>query len=268
VKADHSLASRVASALDQRGRGDAAAALARASVNEALGNRDEARTALSSVSSGPLAAVAHMKLGLLAQLSGRDGEATSSFERAMYLDADGAITESIAFRAPGPRAQLIKLYGKSGRDLAAIRLADAEPQGTQSLISSAVRQALSSGAVRQDAQASVSFEPSLEITRSRSTGLKTLAEMNQSAAAGVRAEVLASLVESAARLGQYDRAMAMERLRAAEATKADEKAAIEKRLAEIAGAERARQLRLAAMTRISRSNAVESVYGVRVLGNQ
>jgi predicted signal transduction protein with EAL and GGDEF domain len=208
-----------------------------------------------------------MKLGLIALAGGRDAEAATSFERAMYLDADGAITEAIAFRAPGPRAQLIKLYGKNGRDLAAIRLADAEPQGAQSLISSAVRRALSSGVARQDTQANVSFEPSLEITRSRATGLKTLAEINESATIGVRAEVLASLVESAARLGQYDRAIAIERLRAAEATKPEERALIEKRVAEIAAAERARQLRLASMTRINRSSAIESVYAARVLGN-
>ena len=98
--------------------------------------------------------------------------------------------------------------------------------------------------------------------------LAKLAEMNEAAASGIRGELLASLVESSARLGQYDRAIAIERLRALEATKADEKAAIEKRLAEIAAAERARQLRLASVTRIDKANAAGSIYAARVLGKE
>ena len=267
VRADRSVASRAGSALDRLGRGDAAVVLARAAISEATGNREEARAALAGVNAGPLAAAAQMKLGLLALAARRDGEAITSFERAMYLDADGAITNAIAFRARGPRTQLITLYGKNGRDLAAIRLAEGEPAGPQSLISSAVRRALESGVARAESQSTVSFEPSLEIARSRSAGLKTIAELNGAAAASVRDEVLASLVESAARLGQYDRAMAVERLRAAEAVRPEEKTAIEKRLAEIVAAEKARQLRLALLTRIDRSNATESIYATRVLGN-
>ena len=263
VKADRSLGSRAAAALDQRGRNDAAAALARAAISEAAGNQEEARSALSSVTSGPLAAVAQMKLGLIALAAGRDAEAVNNFERALFLDADGAITDAIAFRASGPRAKLITLYGKVGRDLAAIRLAEGETQGPQSLISETVRRALASGAAQQVAQTAVSFEPSLDVARSGTTGLRTLAEMNDSASSGARSELLASLVESAARLGQYDRAMAIERLRAAEATKPEEKIAIEKRLAEMAAAEQARQRRLALLARIDRSNAAESVYAAR-----
>ncbi|MEK6324455.1 MAG: tetratricopeptide repeat protein [Acidobacteriota bacterium] len=268
VRADRSLASRAASSLEQRGRNDAGAALARAAAYEAAGNREEAQAVLAGVNSGPLAAVAQMKLGLIAVAAGRDAEAVTSFERAIYLDADGAITDAVAFRAQGPRTQLIILYGKNGRDLAAIRLAEGEEQGPQSLISSAVRRALSTGAARPEAQAAVSFEPSLEIARSRTVGLKTLAEINESAASGARGELLASLVESAAKLGQYDRAIAIERLRIAEAAKPEEKTAIEKRLAEIIAAEKARQLRLALLTRIDRSNASESIYATRVLGKE
>jgi hypothetical protein len=79
---------------------------------------------------------------------------------------------------------------------------------------------------------------------------------------------LASLVESAAKLGQYDRAMAIERLRAAESVKPEEKTAIEKRLAEIVADEKARQARLVLLTRIDRSNAAESIYAARVLGKE
>ena len=268
VKADRTLGSRAASLLDQRGRADAGAALARAAVYDAAGSQEEARAALASVNSGPLAAVAQMKLGLMAVAAGRDAEAVTSFERAMQLDADGAITDAIAFRAPGPRAQLVILYSKIGRDLAAIRLAEGEAQGPQSLISSAVRRALSTGTARADTQAAVSFEPSLQIARSRAGGLKTLSEMNESAGLALRGLLLASLVESAAKLGQYDRAIAIERLRAAEAAKPEEKAAIEKRLAEIGAAEKARQARLALLTRIDRSNASGPIYATRLLRNE
>jgi hypothetical protein len=89
--------------------------------------------------------------------------------------------------------------------------------------------------------------------------------MNQAAGSSIRSELLASLVESAARLGQYDRAMAIERLRAAEAAKPEEKTAIEKRLAEIEATEKARQLKFATVVRIDRSNAAESIYSERVL---
>jgi hypothetical protein len=92
--------------------------------------------------------------------------------------------------------------------------------------------------------------------------------MNESAASDIRGVLLASLVESSAKLGQYDRAIAIERLRVAEATKPEERNAIEKRLAEIAAAEKARQLRLALLTRIDRSNASESIYATRVLGKE
>jgi predicted Zn-dependent protease len=265
IKADRSRASQAAAALDQRGRNDAAAALARAAIGEAAGNSEEARSALSSVASGPLAAVAQLRLGLIALAAGGNAEAVNHFERALFLDADGAFTDAIAFRASGPRANLIILYGNAGRDLAAIRLAEEEPQGPRSLISETVRRALMSGAARQVAQTTLLFEPSLGSARSR-TGLRTVAEMNEAAASGIRGELLASLAESAARLEQYDRAIAIERLRAAEATKQEEKTAIEKRLVEMAAAEQARQRRLAALTLINRSNAAESVYAARVLG--
>ena len=268
VRADRSLASTAAAALDRHGRSDAAVALARAAISEASGNSEEARTALAGVNAGPLASVAQMKLGLLALAARRDAEAVTSFERAMYLDADGAITNAIAFHAPGPRTQLITLYARGGRDLAAIRLAEGEPEGPQSLISSAVRRALSSGVARAESRTTVSFEPSFEVPRSGSAGLKTIAELNGSAAASVRTEVLASLVESAARLGQYDRAVAIERLRAAEASKPEDKTAIEKRLAEIVASEKARQLRQALLTRVDRSNAIQSIYATRVLGRE
>jgi predicted signal transduction protein with EAL and GGDEF domain len=205
---------------------------------------------------------------LIALAAGRNAEAATSFERAIYLDPDGALTDAIAFRAAGPRAQLVLLYGKTGRDLAAIRLAEAEQQNPQSLISSALRRALSSGTEQKTSPTTFSFDPSLEVARSRASGIRTLAQMNEAAASGIRDQLLASLVESSARLGQYDRAIAIERLRALEATKADEKAAIEKRLAEIAAAERARQLRLALVTRIDKANAATSIYATRVLGKE
>src|SRR5438128_12317671 len=121
------------------------------------------------------------------------------------------------------------LYAKTGRDLAAIRLAEIESQSPQSFIGAALKNALSPGNQQLAGQTTVSFEPTLEASRSSAPRFRTVAEMNETAASSIREELLASLVESAARLGQYDRAIAIERLRAADAAKAGEQAAIEKR---------------------------------------
>jgi Tfp pilus assembly protein PilF len=264
VRADRSQAGRVASLLDRRiSTGDSGAALVKASALEAAGSIEEARSLLQSITGGSLSAVAQMKLGLIARSAGRDAEAVNNFERALYLDADGAITGPIAFRAPGPRVQLILLYGRTGRDLAAIRLAEGETATQQSAISSVVLTALASGSERVEAPAQVSFEPSLETTRTRLDGLRTLAELNDLAGTGTERELLASLAQSASRLGQYDRAIAMERVLVAEAARPEEKAAFEKALAEMVAARQARQTSAARLFRIDASNTSESIYAFR-----
>ncbi|HXG66499.1 MAG TPA: tetratricopeptide repeat protein, partial [Blastocatellia bacterium] len=250
---------------DQRAaQGDAGALLARAAIAEATGRDDEAAGHLSRVNAGPLAAIARMKLGLLALKAGRDAEAVTHFERALYLDADGAMTDAIAFRMPGPRVQLISLYSRVQRDLAAIRLAEGDGD-RRPLISADLLSG--SGSEDSAASATVAFEPSLDSVQSKAAGLRTIAELNTSASAQAGSTVLAALAQSAARLGQYDRAIAIERLRASEATQPEEKAAIEKRLAEIVAAQRAREQRLATLLRVDRANAAPSVYAARVLGN-
>ncbi|HTG16576.1 MAG TPA: hypothetical protein VK747_15110, partial [Blastocatellia bacterium] len=269
VRADRSLASRSSLFDENVARGNAGAALARASIAEAVGDSEQARSLLAGIS-GPLAPVAQMKLGLIALASNREAEALSSFERAAYLDADGAMTDAIAFRAAGPRAQLIALYSKTGRDLAAIRLAEgdgstSDVRGQRPLISGAVRNALAATG-SNSASETVAFEPSLDAARSKITGLKTLAELNDAAALKMQNDLLGALVESASRLGQYDRAIAIERLRVLEAQRAEEKNAIEKRLAELMAAEQTRRQRLAQLVRINSSNATESIYAARVIG--
>jgi tetratricopeptide (TPR) repeat protein len=264
VRTDRSLAGRVASLLDQRvAAGDSGAALVKASALEAAGTIEEAKSLLQSIRGGSLAAVAQMKLGLIARDAGRDQEAIAGFERAIYLDADGAITAPITFRSSGPRAQLILLYGRSGRDLAALRLAEGETATQQSTISAVIMRALSSGNEGVDVPRSVSFEPSLETARARQDGLRTIAELNDASVPGAQRELLATLAQSAARLGQYDRAIAMERVLVAEATRPEEKAAFEKALAEIIAAQRARQARAAGLIRIDTSNASQSIYALK-----
>ncbi|MFY9607862.1 MAG: hypothetical protein WAU45_04510 [Blastocatellia bacterium] len=269
VRADRSLASRNSQFDERVAQGNGGAVLARASIAEAMGDAEQARSLLAGVS-GPLAPVAQMKLGLVALAANREAEALSSFERAAYLDADGTMTDAIAFRAPGPRAQLIGLYSKTGRDLAAIRLASGEVptsdgRGRRSLMRMAVRNALT-GAGASAVSDSVAFEPPLDAARSKHAGLKTISELNDVAESKAQSEMLEALVESAARLGQYDRAIAMEQLRAAEARQAGEKTAIEKRLAELIAAEQAHMQRLAQLMRINRSNATESIYAARHIG--
>ncbi|MEK6302882.1 MAG: hypothetical protein AABO41_19400 [Acidobacteriota bacterium] len=269
VRGDRSLASRGSQFDEKAAQGNAGAALVRASMYEAAGDVEQARSLFSGIS-GPLAPVSLMKLGLISLASNRDAEAVSSFERAIYLDADGAMTDAIAFRAPGPRAQLILLYSKTGRDLAAIRLAEGDGsssgdgRGQRPLIGAEVLNALN---VRGSnaASDSVAFEPSLD-ARSKVTGLKTLAELNDAAASKSQSDLLGVLVESASKLGQYDRAIAIERLRTMEARRAEEKTVIEKRLAELMAADQARRQRLARLVRINSSNATESIFAGRVIG--
>ncbi|MCI0486123.1 MAG: hypothetical protein L0229_05935 [Blastocatellia bacterium] len=272
ARADQAQAARAATLLDQlaaQGGNEFALAgvqLARAAIAEATGQTDEARGRLTAINAGPLAAVAEMKLGLIELQAGREAEAIARFERAVYLDADGKITGAIAFRAPGPQAQLIALYGRAGRNLTAIRLAEGDAPG--GVISTAVRNALNGVSEPPEAPGPVAFEPSLEISRARSEGVRTLAESNTSATGRVPREVLASLAEAAAGLEQYDRALALERLRAAEATQPEEKTAIERRLAEILAAQQARQSRVASLLRVDRSNTTASIYAARVLGDR
>lgn len=272
IRADRSQAAR-ASLFDQpAARQNAGALLAQAAISEASGDTERARSALDRLSDGPLAAVAQMKLGVIALGTGRQAEAVTRFERAIYLDADGAITSAIAFSAPVPRAQLISLYSRMGRDAAAIRLAEGDEPSAgdrsrgRSLISSAVRSRLLGSGGGEEAATSYAFEPSLETVRSKGAGLKTLDELNEVAAARMQSDLIAALVESASRLGHYDRAIAVERLHASEVTRADEKSAIEKRLVELIAAERERQIRAASLLRIDRSNAVQSIYAARIIG--
>jgi tetratricopeptide (TPR) repeat protein len=268
ARRDSSQISRAASLFEQRAAaGDATAALVRASLAEAAGNFEQARASLASINSGPLAAVAQMKLGVIALGAKRDAEAIAAFERAMYLDADGKISDSIAFRASGPRAQLIALYSRTGRDLAAIRLAEGDGTSQQSFISNAVRNALTSESSGGNTEtAIISFEPSFAVARSKNEGLKTIAEMNDAAALKIKTDVISSLVDAAGKLGQFDRAIALERLLAAEATRPEDKTQIEKRLAEMLAAERARQQRLASLLRVDQSNTTQSIYAARVIG--
>src|SRR5262249_32196024 len=106
TRADNSQASRAAALLEPRAAsGDAGAALAQAAIAQASGNAEGARSALSRVSVGPLAAVAQTKLGMISLAAGRDSEAATAFERAVYLDADGVVTDAISFRVPDPKVE-------------------------------------------------------------------------------------------------------------------------------------------------------------------
>jgi tetratricopeptide (TPR) repeat protein len=263
VSGDRSLAARASSFDEGIARGHAGAVLVRASMAEALGDAEQARSLLGGVS-GPLEPVAQMKLGLIALASSREGEAVSRFERAAYLDSDGTMTDAIAFRAAGPRPQLISLYSKTGRDLAAIRLGQGEvPTSDSRGQRSFMRMASAGGPVYSD---SVSFEPLFDTAQSRSPGLKTVAELNAIAESKVQADLAETFVESFARLGQYDRAIAIEQQRALEARQADEKTAIEKRLAELITAEKTHKRRLAQLVRFNGATATESIYASRIIG--
>jgi hypothetical protein len=183
------------------------------------------------------------------------------------MDADGLISEATAFKAAGPRAQLVLLYGRTGRDSAAFNLAEGDESQRTSLVSIVFRSALASRGEGAAGPPRFEFEPPLQDLPSRTTGLKTIAELNSAAVTRARSELLASLTESAVRLDRYDRAITLARIRVAEAAKTEEKAALDKRLAEIIAAERARTVRLAALVRFDRSGATRSIYAPRAMGD-
>ncbi|HYP26718.1 MAG TPA: tetratricopeptide repeat protein [Blastocatellia bacterium] len=267
VRADRAQAARAASVLEQRaGQGSAGALLAMASAAEASGRQDEARSLLGRLASGPLASVAQMKLGLLALASGNEPAAAGFFERALYLDASGMMSDPIRFRAAGPRAQLILLYSRTGRDLAALRLIEGEDEGRSALMRSLARAGSSSEGGGEGSNAA--FDPQLDSSHAGGNGLLTLSELNEATSEAVHDSLLAALAESAGRLGQYERAVAMQRLRAFEATKPEEKAAIQRRISEVIADERARRLRDAFLPRINQMNALDSIYAARVLGDR
>ncbi|HKG21612.1 MAG TPA: hypothetical protein VKC34_06900, partial [Blastocatellia bacterium] len=243
------------------------AALAAAAVAEAAGRADEAREMLGKITTGPLASVAQMKLGLLALSAGRDSDAAGFFERAVYLDANGSMSDSIRFRAAGPRAQLILLYSKGGRDLAALRLIEGDDDSRSALMRSLARAGNSSRGESDDTL-TVAFDPPLDSYQARGNGLRTLSELNEANSGAIQDSLLAALAESAGHLGQYDRVITIQRLRALEATKPEEKAAIQRKIAEVMAAERAQRLRDALLPGINRTNALDSLYAARVLDDR
>ncbi len=244
---------------------EAGVLLAGAAFDEGAGNLERAQSLLSRVK-GPLESIAQVKLGLMNRNAGRDAEAAKNFERAIYLDPDETLTNAIAFRAGSSRSQLITLYSKLQRDQAAIRLTEGETN-SKSLLSAAARQALNSGGEDTEKATTAVFEPSLEITKSKITGLKTIAELNESAVANVQNDLIFALAESSARLGRLDRAIALERLRASVAKRPEDKTAIEKRIESFIAAKLAREKATAVLMRVSKANATESIYSARVLGN-
>jgi predicted Zn-dependent protease len=256
IRRDRSLASRAASALSNRvAAGDAGALIAQAAVSEAAGNAEEARSLLGRVTAGPMAAAAYAKLGLIAMAANRDGEAITNLERAMYLDATGTLASQTAFRAAATRLQLIRLYNRSGRDVAAVRLAEGDGSIQPSLIATG----------QSGAATAISFEPSLELARLRGDGLRSIAELNAAAALRDQIGLAPVVAQSLARLGDYDRALAIERNRAA-AARPEDRAAIERIVSDLIAAQGAKETRAALLSRIGRANATRSIYVARVTG--
>ncbi|MBI3652730.1 MAG: hypothetical protein HY231_17040 [Acidobacteria bacterium] len=265
AKADKSSAEKIQRLFQTAGvQQEGGALLAGAAFDESTGNMERAQTTLARVK-GPLEAVAQVKLGLLNRRGNQDAEAAKNFERALYLDPDAILTSAIAFRAGSSRGQLIALYSKLQRDQAAIRLTEGEADG-KSLLSAAARQALTGGETAETATTAI-FEPSLEITKAKITGLRMLAELNEAAAATAQNDLILALADASARLGRLDRAIALERLRASEAKRPDEKTAIEKRIEAFVAVKQARDKAAAVALHINKSFASGAIYSARVLGN-
>jgi predicted Zn-dependent protease len=266
AKRDRTAAEKIQTLFQGTGLQDSAGALlADAAFAESTGNLERAQAQLSKVK-GPLESIAQAKLGLINRNGNKDAEAAKNFERAIYLDPDEMLTDAIAFRLSSSRVQLINLYSKLHRDHAAIRLTEGEPD-MKSPLSAAARQALNSSGETTEKATTAVFEPSLEITASKITGLKTYAELNQAASASAQSDLIFALAESSARLGRLDRAIALERLRASVTKRVEEKTAIEKRIESFVATKLAREKNAAALLRISKAMGNQAIYSSRVLGN-
>lgn len=243
----------------------AGALLSLAALEESAGNLDAAQSALSRVQ-GPLEPLALTKAGTLFRRANRDGDAVRVLERALYLDPDADITDVVAFRVSGTRAQLITLYSRQQRDHAAIRLTEGEGKTP---LSAAARKVLAgeSDGEGEEADSGVVFEPSITTPRDSAPKLKTIAELNEEARNALQGELVAALAESSARLGRLDRAIALARLRVQEVKRDDERTAIERRIAEFAALIRAREAQTATLLRVNKTNATQWIYSSRLLGN-
>ena len=168
---------------------------------------------------------------------------------------------------------MIELYAKLGRDLAAVRLAEDQGSGQRSLkpVLAAVLNAFSGRQLKAE-PAWLVFEPVLDTRRVRGSGPRTIdelrnAELRDAAASETQGSLLAAaLVEATGRLGQYDKAIAIERLRAVLAKRPDEKNVIEKTLSQMLAAERSRQARVALLLRVDTSNTIKALYASRASG--
>jgi tetratricopeptide (TPR) repeat protein len=221
--------------------------LANGAVLEATGQVNEAASLLSAIR-GSLESLARVKLGRLSASAGQNREAIIQFERAVYLDPEGVMAHAVAFSAAPPAspvARLAILYSGDGRDEAALRIAGREEAPSRAI-----------------SHWSPVFEPAMDRPVQRS-GIRTLAEMNVSALAS-REPLLAALVESALRLGQFEGARLIEGLRLPSAAD-DQKGTIKRRIAEILAAENARRARMASLLRVNHSVTTESIYSARVI---
>ena len=259
VRSSQSLAQAASVALSRSAGQGAAADLAKAAVAEASGASGPAD--LLAGIRGPLEPLARTRLARLIVAGGRAADAIPHLERAIYLDPDDSVSAAIAFTARGfpalPRAALALLYSRTGRDQAALRItgADGGPSGDPGLARLSAQP--------PQTETAVVFEPPLP-EPNYAQSVKTLAELNQTAYSQ-SGEVIAALVESAMRLGQYDRARQLTKVQLFGARTAAEKASVDKRLSDIAAAERARQIQMASLLRVSRSNATDSIYAARAL---
>ena len=252
--------------------GNSAAQLIAAAIAEGLGNFEEAKRFLATIEEGSLAAAAHLKLGIIERATGNSREAIRQFERALYIDADGEVTNSIALAAAdpmsstqqgpaSPRAALVVLYANAGLDSAAINLVSPE----QSREGGVPQIALISLLTAAKGERQIAFEPSLAVQRRSSRpALATIDQLNQAALANTD-RLREAVVASYLRLGMYERAREVQRTSLFGSLTAEQKTAIEKKLTEITTAEAAERLRKANLFHVSRSNATDSIYAAKFL---
>ncbi|HZS47011.1 MAG TPA: tetratricopeptide repeat protein [Blastocatellia bacterium] len=125
VKGDSAALTHVMDVYRQKASsGNLYARLVLAELLDASGQTSEAENMLKTGASQPYSGIANLVLGSFELKHGNAGAAMPAFEADLYQDPDALVSQTVTFAAGLPREQLIKLYSTSGRQAAALVLAN------------------------------------------------------------------------------------------------------------------------------------------------
>jgi hypothetical protein len=210
---------------------------------------DGARATLAAVMKAGPSPLAAIELGRLELRANRPAEAVAAFEAALRLDPSGGFADRIAFGGATPTDALVRLYGARDRHYTALALAAARGGFA--------------GEEEDDDESGEAERFVFEPEPGRpvpASGLAGLDERNAAAIERARTEAVAVLAEEAAALGRWGEAVAYARARVTRlGAEGADRAAAEKRLADLQAALRQWERRLARTLRVGQTIASDTV---------